>query len=141
PPSWPPWSESPSRAPTREPAAPAEHAEAAEAAAEAAPATAPTPAPASPASTPPATGPTERERDNPPQDAPARDDNQQHDQGDHQAHGDRQLAGFVGGRGRGGRCPGQREGEFARERLREDRKSTRLNSSHRTISYAVFCLK
>src|SRR5438094_5664094 len=23
----------------------------------------------------------------------------------------------------------------------EDRKSTRLNSSHRTISYAVFCLK
>src|SRR5207248_8564936 len=26
-------------------------------------------------------------------------------------------------------------------RLEEDRKSTRLNSSHRTISYAVFCLK
>src|SRR5437867_10115606 len=25
--------------------------------------------------------------------------------------------------------------------LRSDRKSTRLNSSHRTISYAVFCLK
>src|SRR5207248_9800397 len=25
--------------------------------------------------------------------------------------------------------------------LIEDRKSTRLNSSHRTISYAVFCLK
>src|SRR5207248_3809627 len=25
--------------------------------------------------------------------------------------------------------------------LTEDRKSTRLNSSHRTISYAVFCLK
>src|SRR5437867_9742378 len=25
--------------------------------------------------------------------------------------------------------------------LWEDRKSTRLNSSHRTISYAVFCLK
>src|SRR5437867_5698568 len=24
---------------------------------------------------------------------------------------------------------------------KEDRKSTRLNSSHRTISYAVFCLK
>src|SRR5207248_8341954 len=24
---------------------------------------------------------------------------------------------------------------------RQDRKSTRLNSSHRTISYAVFCLK
>src|SRR5207248_10314348 len=27
------------------------------------------------------------------------------------------------------------------EALWEDRKSTRLNSSHRTISYAVFCLK
>src|SRR2546421_3260403 len=26
-------------------------------------------------------------------------------------------------------------------RLREDRKSTRLNSSHDQISYAVFCLK
>src|SRR5438094_3026611 len=32
---------------------------------------------------------------------------------------------------------------FARvgEGAQEDRKSTRLNSSHRTISYAVFCLK
>src|SRR5437764_10100926 len=30
------------------------------------------------------------------------------------------------------RCPG---------RKRRDRKSTRLNSSHRCISYAVFCLK
>src|SRR5207248_11210867 len=27
------------------------------------------------------------------------------------------------------------------DRRAEDRKSTRLNSSHRTISYAVFCLK
>src|SRR5207248_8790330 len=26
-------------------------------------------------------------------------------------------------------------------RVSQDRKSTRLNSSHRTISYAVFCLK
>src|SRR5207244_12214483 len=26
-------------------------------------------------------------------------------------------------------------------RLRQDRKSTRLNSSHQIISYAVFCLK
>src|SRR5207248_5713904 len=31
-------------------------------------------------------------------------------------------------------------GDSAR-RIAEDRKSTRLNSSHRTISYAVFCLK
>src|SRR5437762_5045223 len=28
-----------------------------------------------------------------------------------------------------------------RNKLGEDRKSTRLNSSHRCISYAVFCLK
>src|SRR2546430_7181247 len=34
-----------------------------------------------------------------------------------------------------GRAPG--EGRC----LREDRKSTRLNSSHSQISYAVFCLK
>src|SRR5437867_10381048 len=30
---------------------------------------------------------------------------------------------------------------LGRARLRRDRKSTRLNSSHRTISYAVFCLQ
>src|SRR3712207_9006020 len=28
-----------------------------------------------------------------------------------------------------------------RDQVREDRKSTRLNSSHANISYAVFCLK
>src|SRR5256885_11446293 len=37
------------------------------------------------------------------------------------------------------------DGESARlrfiEQLRQDRKSTRLNSSHLVISYAVFCLK
>src|SRR6266487_5376420 len=32
-------------------------------------------------------------------------------------------------------CPGPRS------RTRPDRKSTRLNSSHPSISYAVFCLK
>src|SRR5207248_6483127 len=36
-------------------------------------------------------------------------------------------------------------GKYKRVRFKgivcEDRKSTRLNSSHRTISYAVFCLK
>src|SRR5207248_5493229 len=31
--------------------------------------------------------------------------------------------------------------QTVREELERDRKSTRLNSSHRTISYAVFCLK
>src|SRR5688572_31643750 len=30
---------------------------------------------------------------------------------------------------------------FSRKRAGEDRKSTRLNSSHSQISYAVFCLK
>src|SRR3712207_8803495 len=39
----------------------------------------------------------------------------------------------------------QRAAGGARDRLRElglaDRKSTRLNSSHANISYAVFCLK
>src|SRR3712207_8854543 len=34
------------------------------------------------------------------------------------------------------------DGEIARLRFRNpDRKSTRLNSSHANISYAVFCLK
>src|SRR5256885_2933642 len=33
------------------------------------------------------------------------------------------------------------EGPGADERPRADRKSTRLNSSHLVISYAVFCLK
>src|SRR5258707_7369767 len=31
--------------------------------------------------------------------------------------------------------------ERRRRRTRQDRKSTRLNSSHANISYAVFCLK
>src|SRR5437764_10187278 len=34
-----------------------------------------------------------------------------------------------------------REGEGRTRQSRRDRKSTRLNSSHRCISYAVFCLK
>src|SRR5207248_9756730 len=33
------------------------------------------------------------------------------------------------------------DGEMLAEELFRDRKSTRLNSSHRTISYGVFCLK
>src|SRR5437870_7767401 len=48
--------------------------------------------------------------------------------------------------GRGGRSRRRleaREGEDARHitHRRGDRKSTRLNSSHVAISYAVFCLK
>src|SRR3712207_8144069 len=40
------------------------------------------------------------------------------------------------------REPGEGGQELRRERGRQrDRKSTRLNSSHANISYAVFCLK
>src|SRR5260221_9255812 len=51
------------------------------------------------------------------------------------AHGHAHLA-HVGGHGKGHLL-------LAREivRGRADRKSTRLNSSHTVISYAVFCLK
>src|SRR3712207_8008469 len=43
---------------------------------------------------------------------------------------------------RGVRKPGARTVTSAvRGALKEDRKSTRLNSSHANISYAVFCLK
>src|SRR5438874_9945643 len=38
-------------------------------------------------------------------------------------------------------CEGDRVTRIAREISSEDRKSTRLNSSHVEISYAVFCLK
>src|SRR5687768_18216583 len=40
----------------------------------------------------------------------------------------------------GRRIAGMADGQVPRQRL-EDRKSTRLNSSHGYISYAVFCLK
>src|SRR2546422_11772315 len=41
--------------------------------------------------------------------------------------------------GAGGRCQGERR--LQQRHGGEDRKSTRLNSSHGYISYAVFCLK
>src|SRR5258708_15575490 len=45
-------------------------------------------------------------------------------------------------RRRGDLVPGiQRAGPALRLLARQDRKSTRLNSSHQIISYAVFCLK
>src|SRR3712207_8918965 len=40
-----------------------------------------------------------------------------------------------------GRVPGDHEEPAQARQRREDRKSTRLNSSHANISYAVFCLK
>src|SRR5699024_12514386 len=50
------------------------------------------------------------------------------------------LAGGGGGHVRG--RPHQGHGDHERQRRRRgDRKSTRLNSSHVSISYAVFCLK
>src|SRR4051794_41562454 len=45
---------------------------------------------------------------------------------------------------RGGRPPAQRRAPLAggpAQAPAQDRKSTRLNSSHPSISYAVFCLK
>src|SRR5256885_10756682 len=54
--------------------------------------------------------------------------------------------GGGGGTASGGRRPGRRRGRRrgrrpTRCRSGRDRKSTRLNSSHLVISYAVFCLK
>src|SRR5256886_6958948 len=40
-----------------------------------------------------------------------------------------------------GRCPGRCVDPPHRSAASRDRKSTRLNSSHSQISYAVFCLK
>src|SRR5260364_198602 len=39
------------------------------------------------------------------------------------------------------RAPGRNRPNIQRADHRSDRKSTRLNSSHQIISYAVFCLK
>src|SRR5690349_22656953 len=62
------------------------------------------------------------------------------------AQGDWKTDQVEGGEGR--RCAashiGERVGDVAVERVVDaltDRKSTRLNSSHVEISYAVFCLK
>src|SRR5438309_5848871 len=41
----------------------------------------------------------------------------------------------------GGGAEGRTHGQSRRRYTSEDRKSTRLNSSHSSISYAVFCLK
>src|SRR3712207_7428407 len=44
-------------------------------------------------------------------------------------------------RGGGPKCRRAGARRRLRQRQRQDRKSTRLNSSHANISYAVFCLK
>src|SRR3712207_8671047 len=54
------------------------------------------------------------------------------------------LQGLHAGDGEQGRVPAGADYELGRAaaaRRRQDRKSTRLNSSHANISYAVFCLK
>src|SRR3712207_8137725 len=43
--------------------------------------------------------------------------------------------------GRAGEGGGEQQGADGKGHGRVDRKSTRLNSSHANISYAVFCLK
>src|ERR1022692_4882089 len=48
---------------------------------------------------------------------------------------------LVGKRGRSSFLKQAAWEEVKRQRLLRDRKSTRLNSSHLVISYAVFCLK
>src|SRR5437773_10035554 len=50
-----------------------------------------------------------------------------------------QIGGLVAEGGRGVRAG--RQGRSVTQGAAQDRKSTRLNSSHITISYAVFCLK
>src|SRR3712207_7351001 len=56
---------------------------------------------------------------------------------DRQGHRRCDAAGGAGGSRRCAAARGPHPGAGARE----DRKSTRLNSSHANISYAVFCLK
>src|SRR3712207_8139017 len=64
--------------------------------------------------------------------------------------GQRRAAALRADRRRGRRAAGREDRREARDRQRRllrradrglDRKSTRLNSSHANISYAVFCLK
>src|SRR5205814_8200957 len=55
----------------------------------------------------------------------------------------RRLGGTVDAMREGLRLSAEQREEHmeSHERVQEDRKSTRLNSSHLGISYAVFCLK
>src|SRR3712207_9088292 len=53
----------------------------------------------------------------------------------------RDARGIHGGGGRRGARRRAAGGRAQAQGVPEDRKSTRLNSSHANISYAVFCLK
>src|SRR5947207_6417895 len=79
-----------------------------------------------------------------------RHDLERHPRGVHQharlsdaAVGDVEVsrAGPAAGGGRAARDARAGEDHRTRAGARQDRKSTRLNSSHTVISYAVFCLK
>src|SRR2546427_4058104 len=65
------------------------------------------------------------------------DGGQVHADDDPAGGGEQRGPGSARHRGRTRDQPDEREVE----RARRDRKSTRLNSSHSQISYAVFCLK
>src|SRR5690348_17993727 len=56
------------------------------------------------------------------------------------SHGDGRQLRIRGNTNRHDRCP-TRDPNAERHYVEQDRKSTRLNSSHPSISYAVFCLK
>src|SRR5205807_9479475 len=70
--------------------------------------------------------------------APRRPEVQQHD---FAVVGAERGAGRAGQGLEGARGLGRQNAFATRSRLVQDRKSTRLNSSHLVISYAVFCLK
>src|SRR5437667_3440648 len=53
----------------------------------------------------------------------------------------RSCAAWLDGQSKAGRDGANREDTRYKTGTKGDRKSTRLNSSHITISYAVFCLK
>src|SRR3712207_7306813 len=53
----------------------------------------------------------------------------------------RGVPGCIGGEDEGSGEPGGQAEPVGRRAVHVDRKSTRLNSSHANISYAVFCLK
>src|SRR2546427_8428177 len=59
----------------------------------------------------------------------------------HQQQRDLMAQGQVGVGGLGDEQRGQRHVDVGAVQVERDRKSTRLNSSHSQISYAVFCLK
>src|SRR3712207_9048120 len=61
--------------------------------------------------------------------------------GDHQKRGADPIAGNQHGQRNGPSRSGKRRETRSQHGDLQDRKSTRLNSSHANISYAVFCLK